>query len=232
MWIFHNALYKVVALLLAVLLWMGAQGFRSVEQSLDIPIALEDEPADVVVVEQSAHEVNLRLSGSRAALRRAAKQLVRYPIDIAGVGPGEASFAIEIERLQIPRGATVAARSPSTVTLMLDKRVSKRVPIRVDLSGTPPEGYRVVAVSVSPAYVNLEGANAAMRRIRDVLTDRIDVGSIRETTTLETRLFLETDVWRGEPLDPIRVEIRVKGPPDENQDGEASPLGTDPGAAE
>ena len=212
--IFNNALYKIVALFLAVLLWMGAQGFRSIEQSLDIPIAHENTPADVVVIAQSAREVNLRLNGSRAALRRAAKQLVRYPIDLSGVRPGEARFAIEVERLQIPRGATVSARSPSTVTLTLDSRTSKRVPVRVDWSGEPREGYRVLGVSVEPEAVNLEGARFAMRRIRDVLTDRIDVSGMEENAVIETRLSLESsDIWRVEPLDPIRVEVLIEGPP-------------------
>ncbi len=220
--IFNNALYKIVAVLLAILLWMGAQGFRSTEQGLDIPIALENAPEDVVVIGQSAREVNLRLSGSRAALRRAAKQLVRYPIDLSGVRPGEARFAVEVERLQIPRGATVSARSPSTVTLTLDPRVAKSVPVRVDLSGAPPEGYRVLGVSVEPEKVNLEGARVAMHRIRDVMTDRIDVGRLEASEVLETRLFLESsDVWRVEPLGPIRVEVRIEGPPEETELGES-----------
>ena len=145
------------------------------------------------------------------------------PIDLAGVRPGEARFAIEVERLEIPRGATVSARSPSTVTLTLDPRVSKRVPIRIDVAGEPPEGYRVEAVSVQPATVDLEGSRAAMRRIRDVLTDRIDVSEMEESAVVETRLFLESsDVWRAEPGDPIRVEIRIEGPPAEADGDEGS----------
>ena len=74
-WLFRNTPYKVAAVLVGFVLWATAQGFRSVEQSLDVPISLEGVPEDIVVVDQSVDQVNLRLAGSRAALRRAEKDL-------------------------------------------------------------------------------------------------------------------------------------------------------------
>ena len=64
-----NFLYKLAALLMAVVLWATAQGFQSEEQSIDLPIALVDVPEDLVVVDQSSEELNLRIAGSRAAVR-------------------------------------------------------------------------------------------------------------------------------------------------------------------
>ena len=219
MWIFDNLIYKIAALLVASVLWATAQGFRSVEQGLDLPIVLQDRPRELWVVEQSAHEVNLRIVGSRAALRQAEKNLLRYPLSLSGIKPGEARFSVTTDRLSLPRGARISARSPSTITLQIERVLSKRVRVRPDLAGALPEGLHVQAVSVEPDEVLLEGARSSMRRIREVMTDRIDLTRLRETTTLETSVILGyPHVWRQEGDNgPVRVHIDVVADPQEGE---------------
>jgi YbbR domain-containing protein len=211
--IFHNWLYKLAAFLVACVLWAAAQGFRSVEQSIDVPIAVEGVPDGVVVVDQSARELNVRVVGSRAALRRAEKQLVRYPISLSGMKAGEARFNVDTDLLSLPRGARVSARSPSTLSFRLEARAQKTVPVRVDLFGKPPEGYRVAEVRVSPETVVLEGASSEVKKIRELQTDRIDVSELREPAVRDVRLVIgAANVWRVDGAEPIRVDIRIEAP--------------------
>ena len=223
--IFDNLIYKIAALLVATVLWATAQGFRSVEQGLDLPIVLQDVPPELVAVDQSAHEVNLRIVGSRAALRQAEKNLLRYPLSLADIKPGEARFSVTTDRLSLPRGARISARSPSTITVQIERVLIKRVKVRPDLAGALPEGLHVEAVSVEPVEVVLEGARSSMRRIREVMTDRIDLTRLRETTTLETSVILGyPHVWRLEGENgPVRVHIEVVADPQEDEpDGTTS----------
>lgn len=218
MWIFDNLLYKVVALLVACVLWSTAQGFRSVERSLDVPIRIQNLPPDLVLVDQSVSEVNVRIVGSRAAVRSAAKNLLRYPISLEGAQPGERTFPVIIEPASLPRGARVLARSPSTVRLEIERIESKRVTVRVDLAGEPPVGYRIVSLQVEPAEVLVEGARRSVRRLREVVTAPVDVSRLRATIVQEVALlFGEAYVWRGgEGVrgKPVSVEIRIERIPD------------------
>jgi YbbR domain-containing protein len=215
-WIFRNWVYKLSALVVAFLLWAMAQGLESVDRSIDLTIAFEAVPADVVVVEQSAREVNVRLVGSRAAIGRAEKQLSRYPISLEGLKAGEGRFSIDREELArlLPRGAKVMAHSPSAVVVRAEPRVRKLVPVRVDVVGSPPEGYRVAGVRARPSEIELEGARAEMRRIREVLTDRVDVSGLRESAEREVRLVLDSShVWRADDEgDPVLVEVEIEAP--------------------
>jgi YbbR domain-containing protein len=221
MWLFRNPLYKLIALLVAVVLWASVQGIRSVEQSLDVPISLEDTPPDVVVVDLSATDINVRIVGSRAAVRRAERQLTRYPLSLRGLKPGEARLAVEADLLSPPRGARVTARSPSLVTVRLDHRVKKRVHVRADLVGEPPGGFRLVGVDVVPQEVVLEGARTALRNLREVLTERIELGTLRGPTEEEVRLALgSAHIWRADGEGLIRVQIRVE--PLASPDGDSS----------
>jgi YbbR domain-containing protein len=209
--IFHNALYKLAALLVACVLWAATQGFQSVEEGIDVPVSLEGIPEDVVVVDWSAREINLQIKGSRAALRRAERELARYPISLEGVKPGEARFQVETSHLPTPRGAEIASRSPSTIVLRIEERIRKRVQVRADVFGDPAPGHEIVSVSLHPAEVELEGARSVLRRIREANTDRVDITGLEETEEREVRLLLGApNVWRADDEEPIRIRIDVR----------------------
>lgn len=225
----NNLGYKVAALVLAAVFWAAAQGLGSGEESIDLPIALDSIPGDMVVVGQSAREVNLRLGGSRAALRRAVKGMERYTISLVGTKPPEARFAVTADRLSLPRGAEVLFRSPSTVVVQLENVSRKTVPIRADLIGQPPEGFRVGEVVVEPAEVQIEGARSQVRRISEVLTDRVDVSRMREPTDRNVRLVLGAGhVWRADRGQRVRLRIEIVPPVP--APGDRAPATTEPTA--
>ena len=210
---FQNLTYKILALLFAVLLWGAAQGIESVEQSLDLPIALENVPDDVVVVDQSSSEVNVRIVGSRAAVSRALRVVTRYPISLTGVRPGEARVGVELDRLSdlLPRGARPTARSPSSVTVRLEPRARKRVRIKANLVGEVPEGYRLIGVEVEPEEIVLEGSKRALRSIQEASTDPIELGSLSGTVDREVDLSVRSPhIWRADEGGPIRVRVKLE----------------------
>jgi YbbR domain-containing protein len=99
------------------------------------------------------------------------------------------------------------------VVLEIESVATKRVPVRVDVVGEPPSGYRIASVSVEPTKVRLEGARKIVRQLREVVTDRVDVSRLRETTVQEVPLSLGVAyVWRAgeERGKPVRVEVRVE----------------------
>ena len=218
---FDNLLYKVVSLLIACVLWAAAQGVTDVEQSLDVPVAVERVPDNLVVVEESAHEINLRLVGSRAALRQASKQLQHYTVSLEGAKPGEARLSVNKEQISLPRGARIAARSPSTLVYTLETVVTKNVPVRADLAGDLPRGYKLVKVSVDPKEIAIVGAKSSVRNIREVVTDRIELARLRETSQLESSVALGyPHVWRKDPDGgPIRVNVEIEPPPASEKNG-------------
>jgi len=218
--IFDNLLYKIVALLIACVLWAAAQGVTDVEQSFDIPVQVENVPEGLVVVEESAHEINLRVMGSRAALRQVAKSVPHYAVSFEGAKAGEARLAVNKEQISLPRGARIAASSPSTLVYSLEGVSSKLVPVRADLSGELPAGYKLVRVTIEPKELAIAGAKSAVRSLREVVTDRIDLSTLRESTLLESPVTLGfPHVWRkDQSAAPIRIRVEIE-PPSEPTSG-------------
>jgi YbbR domain-containing protein len=212
--LFNNPGLKLSSLLVAGVLWAAAQGFQSVELSLDLPIAFSDTPETVVVVGQSVSEVNLRLKGSRAALRSVAEEFSIFPISLVGLEPGTREFVIDTESLPLPRGAEVVARSPSKVELRIEPVIRKRVVIRADIVGALPDGYQIQGIELTPHEVVLEGARGSLRRLREISTRTVDVSELTETTSQQVPLVLEAgQVWRvGARGEPVEVKILIQAP--------------------
>jgi YbbR domain-containing protein len=211
--IFDNLLYKLVSLLVAVLLWVSAQGVNDIEQSLDLRVAYADLPPGLVVVEQSASEVNVRVRASRAALRQVQSDLTTYVVSLAGVKEGSAQFPVLPENLPLPRGATISARSPSLLVFRTESIASKLVQIRPDVGGELPQGYALRAVRVVPGQVEVTGARTSVKRMHEISTQRVDISQLRTTTTLDAPLLLAPNVWRADGnLAPVRVTVEIDGP--------------------
>ena len=213
MGIFDNLLYKIVALLIACVLWAAAQGVTDVEQSFDIPVQVEKVPESLVVIEESAHEINLRVMGSRAALRQVAKNVQHYAVSFEGAKAGEARLAVNKEQITLPRGARIVASSPSTLVFALESRelegrARARRPGRRAAAGL----LTSARVTIEPKDIAITGARSAVRNVREVVTDRVDLSTIRETTTLESPVALGfPHVWRKDQSGaPIRVKIEIE----------------------
>jgi YbbR domain-containing protein len=203
--VFRNFLYKIVAVLVAVVLWSATQGFRDIDMSVDVPIEIGEMPSDLVVSKMDPPEVNFKIVGSRWAVRRAVQKLQRYSISLAKAKPGLNSYDIEEELLDLPRGATIDAKSPNTVDVIVDQLIEKAVRVQVEVIGTVPPGFRY-DVEVEPSVVTLRGGQTTLDNMRAVPTEVIDLSELRATTSRQVSLDLGTTTW---PVDQKNATVRV-----------------------
>jgi YbbR domain-containing protein len=212
-WLYANLGYKLVAVAVAFLLWGVAHSSSSIERGFDVPMVLRGVPDDLVIVEQSTDEVNVRIQGSRAALRNISPADLEYPIEVTGAKPGVLTVEIDPTPLEIPRGARIVSRSPSRVELKLARRGSKLVRVRADLTGDPAQGYRLGEVAVEPARVRLTGAQPEVLRLNEVLTETIDVSGATSEVVKQVAVALAgSHVWLEETT-PVTVRIQVEPVP-------------------
>ena len=215
MWIFNNLLYKVVALLVACILWSVAQGFDAVKASIDIPIDVRNLPDDVVVVGQSVDTINMSIQGTRYAVRGMQASPIRYVVSLDGVKAGRRTITVTHDRLSsLRRGAEVLAHSPDSVTFEVDAVVSRELRVRPDVVGEPAEGYHVVSVDVEPARVEIAGAQRSMRRLREIKTEVVDIGGLSQSLKQDAMLAPGVDhVWRagtGERGKPVKITVKIE----------------------
>ncbi len=210
---FQDLRYKLLALGIALLLWVVASGTSSVERGFDVPIAFQGVPDDLVIVDKSTDEVNLRVSGSRAALRGVSPGAMEYRLDVSGAKQGMADYEVDVSQFDLPRGAKIVSRSPSSVMVKFERRGSKVVRVRPDLEGEPEAGFQVAGVSVEPDRVRITGARSEVMRLNEVITETINLAGAKETLERQVRLPLgPRNLWMEDPS-PVRVRVEIAAAP-------------------
>ncbi|MDP6978350.1 MAG: CdaR family protein [Myxococcota bacterium] len=213
-----------LALVIAVVLWALAHGASSIERAYDVPIELLEMSQDLVVTDQTPRDINVRIMGSQAALRNVDPDQLRYAIDVSGSKPGDADFEVDVSNIKLPRGARIVSRSPSRIFIHFEPRGRKAVGIRVDTTGELPEGYVLERVEVQPSHVWLTGARGHVLRLREVVTEPVDLTGLNAREERQVSVLLGAGTVRLEEEEPIKVVLHIAPEPHEELDA-APPAG-------
>jgi YbbR domain-containing protein len=212
--LFANLRYKLLALVLALFLWVVAQGSSSIELGFDVPVVLNGIPEELVVTGESVDAIHLRVKGTRAALRNLSPASLEYLLDVSGAKVGVSEYAVDASRLDLPRGAEPVSRSPMEIEVSFEKRATRAVRVRPDIEGEPAEGFVVTGVGIEPARIHITGARSEVLRLSEVVTETIDVTDASEPLERDVRVALGGDrVWVKDTK-PVRVHVEIEQNPE------------------
>lgn len=221
-WLYRNLGYKLLALALALLLWGVSHSESPGERVLNVPVVVEGVPEELVLTEQSAETLNVRVRGSRAALRTLTPASLEYPVDLRGASAGRVRREVDIALLGLPRGAEPLSHSPSRLEFELAPRGSKAVRVRPDLAGEPAPGYRIAEVRAEPPRVRITGARSEVLRLSEVVTETIDVaGRRRDLERRDVRVLPGGGTVRL--AEPVAITVRVRVVPASGAAAEGEP---------
>jgi YbbR domain-containing protein len=211
--VFANLGLKVLAVAIAVFLWTVARGSSNVDRAFDIPVTLHGLSDELVVVEQSADSVNVRVSGSMVALRNVEPDKFEYALDVSGAKAGRAGYEVDLTRFEFPPGSKMVSRSPSEISLTFERRATRPVKVRADVEGRPAQGYRIEKIEIKPPRVRITGARSEVLRLSEVVTEMIDVTGATGTLEREVRVSPGVGhVWADEPR-TVTVRVRIEAEP-------------------
>ncbi|MDJ0789155.1 MAG: CdaR family protein [Myxococcota bacterium] len=215
-WLFSDFQYKLLALVVAVLLWSLSQGTSSIERGFDVPVAIQERPDNLVVTRRSADAVNIRVRGTRAALRSLSGENLEYVVNLSGAKSGRAEFEVDLTPLlaQLPRGAQIVSRSPFELELELEPKGSKMVKLEPEVVGDPAPGFLVAGVLVEPPRIRITGARDEVRRLEQLLTETVYVNGASETFEQTVRPSIRGDNLWIEPEQGQEVTVRVQVVPE------------------
>ena len=208
-----NLRYMLMAVVIAMVLWGIAHGEKATELNVDIPVVFYGLSDELVITNQSTTEINIRVQGSRAALRNASPTNMEYPVNVDGAKPGLAIYDVEASHVDPPRGVKVVSRSPARIELKFDPRGRKNVRIRPDIEGEPAEGFLLGEVVVEPERVWLAGARSDVLRLLEIVTEKVDIAGQSKPLEKEVRLALGGGhVWMEDDL-PVVVRVQIDAVP-------------------
>src|SRR5947209_7967329 len=154
----HNWLIKLASIGVALGLWAFVNlGARDADRLLLVPVELRNLPPQLTITNPVPDAVSVRLRGPRTILGTIDERREHIRIDLARVGTGSASYKIDGELLNLPRGVSVMSISPAEITLEVVRLVERTLPVAANVAVAVPPGYRLVESDVRPATVTVTG---------------------------------------------------------------------------
>ena len=207
--IMKNGTMKFFSLLLAIFLWFFIMGEKKAEFSFsDVPLVLLNKPSDFIITGQTADRINLRVSGSRTVLSTLSSSNIKAAIDLEEVKLGTTVFRDLIEKVKLPNGTKITSISPAEFSLTLDSVVVKKVPVYLDMKGSPQEGYEISHISIKPEFVEVSLAKSEAKELKNVMTAPLDISEVKENIEEEIALVL-TGLDPPRSISERKVEVSI-----------------------
>lgn len=185
----ENLGLKVLAMALAIGLWLSVAGETVIERGFEVPLGFQNVPADLQVAGDPPDTVHVRVRGPMSIVNRLALGDVVAVLDLAGERPGERRlFDMFADRVRTPFGVEVIQVIPATITAALERAGAPRtVPVVPDIEGQPAEGFAVGRISMVPESVEIVGPTSLLDGVVEAITEPVLIeGSTERVQSLVT----------------------------------------------
>ena len=177
---FRHLGLKVLAIALAVLLWLTVAGEHVVERSVRVPLEFRNIPQQLEIVGDPPSSVDVRLRGSSAALSRLEPGEIVAVLDLASARPGSRLFPLRNDEVRAPYGIQVAQVVPGTLALELERSARRMVPVVPAVEGQPAPGFVSGRVTSDPPTVEVVGPESRLRELSGATTEPVSIAGARE----------------------------------------------------
>ena len=169
---------KVIALFFAILIWVRVSDQLGDEQIFrDLPISIDIPPA-YVVVGDAPTTTDITLKGSKQRLLRLKPADLRVLIKISNPRLGENKITISNKDVLLPAGVSVERIERKRFSLVLDRKIAKKVPVRLNITGSLLDDYTYAVAAIIPAEVRLTGPESIIRRIKELQAAPIQLSKV------------------------------------------------------
>ena len=182
-WPFRHLGLKLLALAMALVLWMVVSGEETVERGLRVPLELQQAPAGLELTGDIPTTVDLRVRGASSTLGRVTTGDVVAVLDLRGAQEGRRLFPLTPDQIRVPFGVEVVQVTPSAIAMAFERSASRQVPVVPAVDGRPAPGYVVGSRSAVPERVEVVGPESVVQSVAEVLTEPVSVAGARDHVT-------------------------------------------------
>ncbi len=224
----NRMLHAVLALLVAVVIWgyvITVENPEGSEIYYNIPVVLDGETLlaerGFMITEGMDQTVTLKVSGNRSDLAKINKSNITIIADLTRVytgGKNKLTFDVRFPGDVADNALTIQSRDPDVVTVTVEERTTKYVPVQINYTGAVPQGFfadKENAV-LDNAMITVKGPKSVVERIDNA---RIDVDMTDRTESFREELRFTLCDRDGEPVnvemvtanvDSVRLEVKIQ----------------------
>jgi uncharacterized protein (TIGR00159 family) len=210
----RELLTQVGGFFLTVLLVSSFWGVYSGKQlsliNVTTAVDFRNIPENLELKRSSAEKVEVQITGKQRLVGALKPEQVGAFLDLSGITDGYHRLVLNADNVELPLGLEVVRITPSTIRLDMEQRLEKSFALKPEIVGSPPAGYQLERIMVSPETVKVSGPVSVLRAIEDLPTESINLSNLgfqNGKRTVEVPLVLSSPSLRL--LDRERRVIKV-----------------------
>jgi uncharacterized protein (TIGR00159 family) len=205
-----NLVPKGIAFALVLVLWGFIAGQQRTEMWLTVPLEYRNIPTNMEIAGELVNKVEVGIRGPRGVISGVSQDQVRAHIDLSQGLRGLNYVRITTDNIRIPVGTEVTKINPSSMRIRLEDVKTRSVQVKAQFIGKLPQPLRLETVWVEPHFVVLQGPESRLTKVREVLTEPIDLSSITENMKISVGVDVNFPQIRLAPNQPSHVAVEIK----------------------
>lgn len=199
---------KSVSLVLAVLIYAGASGYLKEERSVTLPVDIRLTQG-LMMSQMQNFKVEVKVRGNKRDMSKTDEIKCRVEVGLDDRQP-DGSFRVKLKNRDfiVPGGLAVTRIMNPELTLQLQRRISRELPVRLILSGEPPMGFRVSEQVCIPKTVLVSGPENALAELKEILTEPIPLNERESSFDYEVKLRKPAQLKL--PMERVTANIGVE----------------------
>ncbi|MDQ6962600.1 MAG: CdaR family protein [Mariprofundaceae bacterium] len=199
---------KILALIIAVLLWIQVHGQGMGSITVDARLELLGLPQNMVIINDFPEKVHLTINGLQSRLQALDNNKISVPLNVADIRePGILMRSIALKDIQLPMGLHVEKAQPDQLELQVDMLIEREFPIHANL--IIPDNFTVQDLKIEPAKVTLNGPEIWVDNISNIQTVSIRLAA--EAGPFEKNINMESLAGKSIRLQNPNTTFRVHG---------------------
>lgn len=209
----QNIGWKLLALAIAFALWAIVASEPELATFETVRLEYKNLPEELELASEPASLVTLELRGPSGELRGAGDRMrPAVVLDMTGAQPGVRTFPIGGSSVKLVRGVRLVRAIPSEVRFDFERRAVRNIKVTPRLVGVEQLGYAVERLEVVPAELPVAGPASHVERVREAVTDPVDISAVVGGSEFRVNAFLSDPYVRflTSPQVAVTVTMRKK----------------------
>ena len=205
----RNSGLKLLSLLIAALLaWFVNSENNVGDAQIFVPLKIENVPDNRMLVRPLARQLVVTLKGPSYQIARASAQPLTIKARLPDGVSDRYQLALRHSDIPVPPSIEVVRIDPSEIEVILEEKVSRDLPVRVEREGKLDAGLRIDSIVTQPDRVTVVGPSSELKSLNDVQTYPIMLPELKESSALELDLKVPGNLTTVLPS-TVRVHVNI-----------------------
>jgi YbbR domain-containing protein len=208
--LFENRSLKLMALLLALLLWLFVRAEPGPVRVVAVPLEVQLS-RNMEITNERPSTVEVTMRGAAFSTMWFSQPLPTCIINLTGAAEGEHVVNLTPENIRIPKGTgiDILQVNPARVRLVLEKTITKEVPIAVPTKGEPARGYEIYGRFSKPATTLITGPRSHVDQTDEVQTEPVNINGQKQSVRSFVSLNIKDNTIRTSVSEPVQADIQI-----------------------